>query len=131
MFWPDAGRCLPGRTVRSCMVYGWCAVRTNARRCLPVYVPWSCAAHSRETEWVDHGQLLPGLVCALGRALGGMDVMFRAVFAAAARLKPSGPVFAKLIITPFLLIQMMRIQLSWRVNSLMTLREPVMMKSIE
>ncbi|CAA7037653.1 unnamed protein product [Microthlaspi erraticum] len=106
----------------------------------------SCAAYGGETRMVDRGTMLLGSVCELGRALDGMErgrsawvdrgtIVPRSAgthsWNAVARSKPSGPVFTDLIITPCLLIQMMRIHLRWRVNSIRARCEVVLMKSVE
>ncbi|CAA7050375.1 unnamed protein product [Microthlaspi erraticum] len=43
----------------------------------------------------------------------------------------SGAVFTRLVVTPFLLIQIRPFQLRWKVNSIRERRELVLMKSIE
>ncbi|CAA7043003.1 unnamed protein product [Microthlaspi erraticum] len=99
----------------------------------------------RDSGLADRGTMLPGSVRGLGRCSGGTDERSdvgrprdgcssagrSARFGRGFLIEPPGPIFAILIIIPFLLIQMMPIHLRWKVNSLRVRGEMVLMKSIE
>ncbi|CAA7037698.1 unnamed protein product [Microthlaspi erraticum] len=139
VFGQDVGRGLPCRTVRSAAERELC--RAAARRCLPVRAVWSwlvimvwptaddasrIGTWARPWTWQDVRMF--GCWPTAGRMFLGQ--LFRS-FGRGFSIEPPRPVFAILTITHFLLIQMMPIQLRWRVNSLRARGELVLMKSIE